>query len=125
MAREDIEYGSELEEESLVGADSIDGGDFSDHESPDVEGIQMHAEASTPEWSDVEQGQFPSPATTPRSDSEIEFIGAREHPAPLWVMDLTLSDYVAWTRQGHVQSYAHSSFEQETDPNSRVVDDCF
>ena len=78
----------------------------------------MHAEASTPEWSDVEQGQFPSPATTPRSDSEIEFIGAMEHPAPLWVLDLTLSDYVAWTRQGHVQSYAHSSFEKETDPNS-------
>ena len=34
------------------------------------------------------------------------------------MLDLTLSDYVAWTRQGHVQSYAHSSFEQETDPNS-------
>ena len=66
----------------------------------------------------MEQGQFPSPATTPRSDSEIEFIGAREPPGPLWVLDLTLSDYVAWTRQGHVQSYAHSPFEQEINPNS-------
>ena len=45
-------------------------------------------------------------------------IGVRGHPAPLWVLDLTLSDYIAWTRQGHVQSYAHNPFEQESNPNS-------
>ena len=125
MAHQDAESEIDFEEEtevvSLVGADSVeDEGTNSDddHGVSDVEGIQMHAEASTPEWSDVEQGQFPSLATTPRSDSEIEFIGAREPPAPLWVLNLTLSDYVAWTRQGHVQSYAHSPFEQEINPNS-------
>ena len=125
MAHEDAESEVDFEEEteviSLAGADPPEEEGFNsddNHGISDVEGIQMHAEASTPEWSDVEQGQFPSPATTPRSDSEIEFIGAREPPAPLWVLDLTLSDYVAWTRQGHVQSYAHRPFEQEINPNS-------
>ena len=106
---------------SLVGADPADDEGLNsddNHGVSDVEGIQTHAEASTPEWSDVEQGQFPSPATTPRSDSEVELIGVREPPAPLWVLNLTLSEYVAWTRRGHVQSYAHSPFEQETNPNS-------
>ena len=125
MAQEDSEYGNEIEEESgvasLVGADAIDGDELSDresHDASDVEGIPTHADASTPEWSEVEQGRFPSPATTPRSDSEVELIGVRGHPAPLWVLDLTLSDYIAWTRQGRVQSYAHNPFEQESDPNS-------
>ena len=125
MAQEGIECGSEFEEESevvsLVGADSENGDELSDREShdvSDVDGIPMHADASAPEWSEVEQGQFPSAATTPRSDSEVELIGMRGAPAPLWVLNLTLSDYVAWTRQGHVQSYARSPFEQETNPNS-------
>ena len=118
MAHEDAESEVDFEEEteviSLVGADPAEGEGFNsddNHGISDVEEIQTHAEASTREWSDVEQGQFPNPATTPRSDSEIEFIGAREP-------NLTLRDYVAWTRQGHVQSYAHSPFEQEINPNS-------
>ena len=125
MAHEDAESEIDFEEEteviSLVGADPADDEGLNSHDNhgvSDVEGIQTHAEASIPEWSDVEQGQFPSPATAPRSDSEVELIGLRERPAPLWVLDLTLSDYMAWTRQGHVQSYAHGTFEQETNPNS-------
>ena len=125
MAQEGTERGSQFEEEnevvSLVGADSANEDELSDREShdvSDVDGIPMHADASTPEWSEVEQGQFPSPATTPRSDSEVELIGVRGPPAPLWVLNLTLSDYVAWTRQGHVQPYAHNPFEEETNPNS-------
>ena len=125
MAHQDAESEIDFEEEtevvSLVGADFAEDEGLNSNDNrgvSDVEGIQMHAEASTPEWSDVEQGQFPSPATMPRSDSEVELIGLREPPAPLWVLNLTLSDYVAWTRQGHVQSYAHSVFEQEINPNS-------
>ena len=119
---EEESEGSEYDEgeiPSLAGADSVSMV-LSSSGDDVIEGgeIPTDAQASTPEWSDVEQGQFPSPATTPRSDSEVEFIGDREPPAPLWVLDLTLSDYMAWTRQGHVQSYAHSSFEQETNPNS-------
>ena len=125
MAREDVEPSDGVEEESeiisLVGVELSEEEGQYDSQSQgvsDIEGVPMYADASTPEWSDVEQGQFPSPATTPRSDSEVEFVGAMQPPAPLWVLDLTLSDYMAWTRQGHVQSYAHSSFEQETNPNS-------
>ena len=60
MARQDTESEINFEEEtevvSLVGADSVeDEGTNSDDDQgvSDVEGIQMHAEASTPEWSDV------------------------------------------------------------------------
>ena len=45
---------------SSSGDDVIEGGE-----------IPTDAQASTPEWSDVEQGQFPSPATTPRSAARL------------------------------------------------------
>ena len=36
----------------------------------------------------------------------------------LWVLDLTIEDFIMWTRPGHIQSHATSGFQMETNPNS-------
>ena len=35
-----------------------------------------------------------------------------------WVLDLTIEDFIMWTRPGHIQSHATSGFQMETNPNS-------
>ncbi|CAE7333942.1 unnamed protein product [Symbiodinium natans] len=73
----------------------------------------MHAEASTPEWSDVEQGDLPD------EDSDVsaeEGDDERRGDDPLWVRDLTLQDFVAWTRPNHTQTRAEKLFREEENP---------
>ena len=73
----------------------------------------MHAEASAPEWSDVEQGVFPD------EDSDVsaeEGDDERRGDDPLWVLDLTLQDFVAWTRPNHIRTRAERLFREEENP---------
>ena len=77
--------------------------------------IPTHAEASTPEWSDVEQGVFPD------EDSDVSAEDGDDEPGggdPLWVLDLTLQDLVAWTRPNHIQTRAERVFREEENPYS-------
>ncbi|CAE7468011.1 unnamed protein product [Symbiodinium sp. CCMP2592] len=39
-------------------------------------------------------------------------------PLRLWVLNLTIEDFIMWTRPGHIQSHATSEFQMETNPNS-------
>ncbi|CAE7929218.1 unnamed protein product, partial [Symbiodinium necroappetens] len=76
-----------------------------DCESDDVSGsesleseIPMRAEGDTPEWSEVERGDFSS--AEPSSDEgEDEDQHRQLHPLRLWVLNLTIEDFVMWTRK--------------------------
>ena len=95
-----------------------------DCESDDVNGsesleseIPMRAEGDTPEWSEVERGDFSS--AEPSSDEEEDEDQHRQlHPLRLWVLNLTIEDFIMWTRPGHIQSHATSEFQVETNPTS-------
>ena len=95
-----------------------------DCESDDVSGsesleseIPMRAEGDTPEWSEVERGDFSS--AEPSSDEEEDEDQHQQmHPLRLWVLNLTLEDFIMWTRPGHIQQHATSAFQVETNPNS-------
>eukprot|EP00439_Symbiodinium_sp_Y106_P042014 s1513_g5.t1 len=117
---------AEADEESSVAPSSTE------------EEMPMHAEASTPEWSDVEQGLYPDQESSVAESSDTE----QEQPqgiaayvsdvrGPLWVLDLSVRDYVAWTHRRteqyvddegrgppELQSYAESVFYAEPNPRS-------
>ena len=78
--------------------------------------IPTYSEASTPEWSDVEHGNVVSPVSS--QDSEIELIGPRHPPAPLWALNLSLNEFLEWCRPGRVQEFALGQFEEVTNVNS-------
>ena len=102
---------------SLAGADSIsmilsssvddltDGGEF-----------PTYAEATTPGWSDVEQGNVVSPVSS--QDSEIQLIGPRQPLPTLWALDLSINEFLEWCRPGRIQEFALGQFEEVTNMNS-------
>ncbi|CAE7399595.1 unnamed protein product [Symbiodinium pilosum] len=102
---------------SLAGADSVSmvlsssGDDLTERGE-----IPTYSEASTPEWSDVEHGNVVSPVSS--QDSEIELIGPRHPPAPLWALNLSLNEFLEWCRPGRVQEFALGQFEEVTNVNS-------
>ena len=122
MSRELEEENGHVEEDegevpSLAGADSVSmilstsGDDLTEGGE-----IPTYAEASTPEWSDVEHGNVVSPVGS--QDSEIELIGPRHPPAPLWALNLSLNEFLEWCRPGRVQEFALGQFEEVTNVNS-------
>ena len=116
---EDSEHNEEDDDEvpSLAGADSISmilsssGDDFTEGGE-----IPTYAEASNPEWSDVEQGNVLSPVGSQKS--EIELIGPKHPPPPLWALNLSLNEFLEWCRPGRVQEFAIGQFEEVTNVNS-------
>ena len=102
---------------SLAGADSISM-ILSSSADDLTEGGELptYAEATTPEWSDVERGNVVSPVGS--QDSEIELIGPRHPPATLWALDLSLNEFLEWRRPGRIQEFASEPFEEVTNVNS-------
>ena len=78
------------------------------------EAIPMHAEARTPEWSDVEAGVFPSEESD-ASSSDVDF--EHEHrDGPLWVLYLNFQEYLSVRRSSNAQIQASREFSRETNP---------
>ena len=83
---------------SSSGESSLDDGDLQ----------LMAGEASTPEWSDVEQGIVPS-----EDESEEEPMDPMTYQlrnAPLWVLDLSPAEYLQWATPGGIKSRAQNEF---------------
>ena len=116
---EDSEHNEEDDDEvpSLAGADSIcmilssSGDNFTEGGE-----IPTYAEASNPEWSDVEQGNVLSPVGS--QNNEIELIGPEHPPPPLWALNLSLNEFLEWCRPGRVQGFAIGQCEKVTNVNS-------
>ncbi|CAE7231546.1 unnamed protein product [Symbiodinium sp. CCMP2592] len=88
----------------------------SDIDNLSVSGIPMRADGQTPDWSEVERGEFSSEES--ESDGSDEILNLQRQPEPLWTLDLSFEEYVVWSRSGHVQAQAHRAFRQVTNPNA-------
>ncbi|CAE7510622.1 unnamed protein product [Symbiodinium sp. CCMP2592] len=77
------------------------------------------AKGDTPEWSEVERGDFSSAEPSSEEEFQADEDQHRQvQPLRLWVLNLTIEDFIMWTRPGHIQSHATSEFQMETNPNS-------
>ncbi|CAE6971992.1 GIP [Symbiodinium sp. CCMP2592] len=104
----------------IMMAQSLDceSNDLSESESLESE-IPMRAEGDTPEWSEVERGDFSSAEPSSEEEGQAGEDQPRQlHPLRLWVLNLTIEDFIMWTRPGHIQSHATSEFQIEANPNS-------
>ena len=76
----------------------------------------MRADGDTPEWSEVERGEFSSEeAESEGSDVLLNF---QQQPEPLWTFELSVTEYMQWRRPGFVHSRASHEFVETTNPRS-------
>ena len=84
--------------------------------NPSISGIPMRADGDTPEWSEVERGEFSSEeAESEGSDVLLNF---QQQPEPLWTLELSVTEYMQWRRPGFVHSRASHEFVETTNPRS-------
>ncbi|CAE7938846.1 unnamed protein product, partial [Symbiodinium necroappetens] len=78
----------------------------------------MAGEASTPEWSDVEQGNVPSEDESEEEPRDPMTFQLRN--APLWVLNLSPAEYLQWSTPGGIMDRAQNDFHEQRNPNSIV-----
>ncbi|OLP82434.1 hypothetical protein AK812_SmicGene36910 [Symbiodinium microadriaticum] len=78
--------------------------------------IPMRADGDTPEWSEVERGEYSSEEA--QSDGSDAWIDFQRQPEPLWTLELSVTEYIQWRRPGVVHSRASHEFVETTNPNS-------
>ena len=99
-----------------IGEDSFSSSGASSLDDDDLQ--LMAGETTTPEWSDVEQGNVPS-----EDESEEEPMDPMTYQlrnAPLWVLDLSPAEYLQWSTPGGIKSRAQGVFHEQENPNSIV-----
>ena len=99
-----------------VGEDSFSSSGDSNLDDEDLQ--SMAGEASTPEWSDVEQGNVPSEDESEEEPRDPMTFQLRN--APLWVLNLSPAEYLQWSTPGGIMDRAQNDFHEQRNPNSIV-----
>ncbi|OLP85945.1 Retrovirus-related Pol polyprotein from transposon TNT 1-94 [Symbiodinium microadriaticum] len=99
-----------------VGEDSFSSSGDSSLDDEDLQ--SMAGEASTPEWSDVEQGNVPSEDESEEEPRDPMTFQLRN--APLWVLNLSPAEYLQWSTPGGIMDRAQNDFHEQRNPNSIV-----